>query len=213
MALFPDSDPRPDRVDIEPGAVLLPRFALPWEENVRAALEGIVRDAPPRRMETPAGSMSVDMTSCGEVGWTSDRKGYRYSETDPRSGSPWPAMPRDWLDLAQRAAGAAGFPGFEPDSCLINSYAVGARMGLHQDRDERDPSHPVVSVSFGLPAVFLFGGAKRTDRARRVPLLHGDAIVWGGSVRGAFHGIAPLKAGVPTAFGTRRVNLTFRRAR
>jgi DNA oxidative demethylase len=181
---------------------------------VRRDLEAIVHAAPPRRMEVPGGSsMSVDMTSCGAVGWTSDRKGYRYSETDPLSGLPWPAMPREWHDLAQGAAATAGFSAFDPDSCLINSYAVGARMGLHQDRDEMDRDQPVVSVSFGLPAVFLFGGAKRTDRARRLPLLHGDVIVWGGPVRGAYHGIAPLKAGAPTIFGSRRVNLTFRRAR
>lgn len=193
--------------------MLLPRFALPWEEAVRLELSTILAEAPFRHMQTPGGfRMSVAMTSCGAVGWTTDRKGYRYRPDDPERGAPWPAMPPSWQQLAREAASTAGYAGFAPDSCLINAYEVGARMSLHQDRDECDFTQPVVSVSFGLPATFLFGGAQRTDKPRRIPLLHGDALVWGGPVRLAFHGIAPLKAGASTPFGNRRINLTFRRA-
>ncbi len=202
-----------DRVIIAPEAVLLRRFALPFEDDVRLGVEAIVADAPFRQMRTPRGYlMSVAMTSCGSLGWTTDRGGYRYRDADPASGRAWPPMPPRWRELARTAAEAGGFAGFDPDSCLVNAYAPGAKMGLHQDRDERDLDQPVVSVSFGLPATFLFGGAERGDRARRVPLEHGDVVVWGGAARLAFHGIAPLKAGLPTAFGSRRINLTFRRA-
>lgn len=213
MELFPDADPRAPRAVVAPGAVLLPRFALPWEDAVRTALPDLARAAPFRRMQTPGGFlMSVEMTSCGTSGWTSDRRGYRYRREDPASGAPWPAMPDTWRALAGEAAAAAGWPGFEPDACLINRYEPGARMSLHQDRNERDLSQPVVSVSFGLPAVFLFGGPARADRAVRIPLLHGDVVAWGGDARLAFHGIAPLKSGAPTHFGLQRINLTFRRA-
>jgi DNA oxidative demethylase len=213
VELFPATDPRAASVAIVPGATLLPRFALPWEDAVRAELARIVLAAPLRRMETPGGfRMSVAMTSCGAAGWTTDRKGYRYRAADPRGGAAWPAMPDSWRELATAAARAGGFDGFVPDTCLINSYEPGARMSLHQDRDERDLTQPVVSVSFGLPATFLFGGLQRTDRPRRMALLHGDVVVWGGPARMAFHGITPVKTAAPTSFGARRVNLTFRRA-
>jgi alkylated DNA repair protein (DNA oxidative demethylase) len=211
--LFPAADPRPARIDIAPGAVLLPRFALPWEDAVRLGLEHIAARAPLRRMQTPGGfTMSVGMTSCGAVGWTTDRRGYRYRAEDPLSGLPWPPLPQPWLELARSAAQVGGFDAFDPDSCLINSYDPGARMSLHQDRNEADIAQPVVSVSFGLPATFLFGGAQREERPQRMPLQHGDVVVWGGPARLFYHGIAPLKAGPPGPFGARRVNLTFRRA-
>jgi alkylated DNA repair protein (DNA oxidative demethylase) len=156
--------------------------------------------------------MSVAMTNCGMAGWLTDRKGYRYGIQDPDSGAPWPPLPAAFSELATQAADAAGFPGFTPDVCLINCYAPGARMSLHQDKDERNLDAPIVSVSLGLPAKFLFGGAKRSDRPQRVSLHHGDVVVWGGAARMNFHGIAPLADGLHAATGRKRLNLTLRRA-
>jgi len=166
-----------------------------------------------RHMLTPGGQrMSAAMTNCGRTGWVSDRGGYRYQSVDPCTGRPWPAMPKEWIALSARAAACAGFPRFEPDACLINRYEPGARLTLHQDRNERDFSAPVVSVSLGLPAVFLFGGEQRDDPVRRAPLFHGDVVVWGGSQRLAFHGIQPLADGCHPELGRCRINLTLRRA-
>lgn len=213
MDLFAGVDPRAARVDFAPGAVLLPGFAAAIGDAVCEELERLTAIAPFRHMETPGGfRMSVAMTSCGAAGWTTDRGGYRYRREDPASGEPWPAMPSAWHALARDAAATAGYPHFAPDSCLVNQYAIGARMSLHQDRNERDLAQPVVSASFGLPATFLFGGPERADRAQRLPLRHGDVVVWGGATRLAFHGVAPVRAGPATAFGQRRINLTFRKA-
>jgi len=156
--------------------------------------------------------MSVAMTNCGPVGWVSDRKGYRYSPIDPETGRPWPEMPSVFLNLAAGAAAEAGYSGFQPDACLINRYEPGTRMGLHQDRDEQDFSAPIVSVSLGLSAVFLWGGLSRSDRPRRIALEHGDVVVWGGPSRLTFHGIAPLAEDDHPLTGRARVNLTFRKA-
>jgi alkylated DNA repair protein (DNA oxidative demethylase) len=164
-------------------------------------------------MLTPGGQrMSVAMTSCGALGWITDRRGYRYVSADPESGRAWPRMPPTFLRLAAAAAEAAGFPGFVPDACLINRYEPGTRLSLHRDEDERDLSAPVVSVSLGLPATFLFGGARRTDATQRVALQHGDVVVWGGPARLNYHGVAPLAAGRYPALANCRINLTFRRA-
>jgi alkylated DNA repair protein (DNA oxidative demethylase) len=157
--------------------------------------------------------MSVSMTSCGAAGWVSDRCGYRYDAIDPDSGKPWPAMPEVFRELAALAAAQAGFSEFDPDVCLINRYVPGARLTLHQDRDERDGRAPIVSVSLGLPAVFQFGGPKRSDPTRRIPLVHGDVAVWGGPARFFHHGVLPLKPGCHPLTGEQRINLTFRRAR
>lgn len=195
------------------GAVLLRGYARPAEAGLIAALQEIEAQAPFRRMFTPGGhQMSVAMTSCGEAGWVTDRRGYRYDGADPQSGKPWPAMPELFRGLAVQAAQEAGFPGFAPDACLINRYEPGARMSLHQDRDEEDFSAPIVSVSLGLPAIFLFGGLKRTDKPQRYRLVHGDVVVWGGPSRLFFHGIAPLADGEHSVLGRKRINLTFRRA-
>ena len=156
--------------------------------------------------------MSVGMTNCGALGWTSSRTGYRYTCTDPLTGQPWPPMPACFAGLALRAATEAGFDHFKPDACLINRYEPGARMARHQDRDEDDLGAPIVSVSLGLPAVFLFGGLQRSDRPARWPLAHGDVVVWGGASRLAFHGVGPLADGEHHSLGTQRINLTFRRA-
>ena len=195
------------------GASLLRGFALPFMPGLFAALEDILAAAPFRHLVTPGGyTMSVAMTNCGSAGWITDRAGYRYDRIDPLTGSPWPAMPACFLDLAGAAGEAAGFPGFRPDACLINRYVPGARLSLHQDRDERDMSHPIVSVSLGLPATFLFGGLKRGDPARKFTLRHGDVAVWGGPSRLRFHGVTELKDGNDETFGRQRINLTFRGA-
>ena len=177
------------------------------------AVASVTAAAPFRRMVTPGGyTMSIEMTNCGLLGWVTDRRGYRYVTTDPATGRGWPPLPAIFLDVATSAARAAGFPGFEPDACVVNRYEPGTRLSLHQDRNERDFSAPIVSVSLGLPAVFLFGGPKRQDRPRRVRLEHGDVVVWGGSSRLAFHGVAPLADGEHPLTARYRINLTFRKA-
>jgi alkylated DNA repair protein (DNA oxidative demethylase) len=196
------------------GAVLLRGLAKPVEAELIAALREIVAHAPFRHMVTPGGhSMSVAMTNCGSFGWVTDRTGYRYDANDPESAKPWPAMPPSFCELARQAALEAGFVSFAPDACLINRYEPGAKMSLHQDKDEKDFGAPIVSVSLGLPAVFLFGGLKRSDKPRRFRLEHGDVVVWGGPSRLYFHGIAPLADGEHPLLGRQRINLTFRKAR
>lgn len=196
-----------------PGARWLGGFACGVEEPLLAALHEIEAAAPFRHMVTPGGyRMSVAMTNCGPLGWVSDSKGYRYDRRDPASGLDWPPMPEVFADLAARAADLAGFPGFVPDACLINRYQPGAKLTLHQDRDELDMSAPIVSVSLGLPAVFVFGGTRRTDPTVRLPLSHGDVVVWGGPARLAFHGVLSLREGYHPRLGAQRINLTFRKA-
>jgi alkylated DNA repair protein (DNA oxidative demethylase) len=196
------------------GAVLLRGFVGAAEAELIAALRNIAAAAPFRRMVTPGGhQMSVAMTNCGNAGWVTDRTGYRYDAADPESGQPWPAMPPLFRELADRAAGRAGFAGFAPDVCLINRYVPGAKMSLHQDEDELDFAAPIVSVSLGLPAIFLFGGLKRSDKPQRFRLEHGDIAVWGGPSRLFFHGVAPLADGEHPVMGPQRLNLTFRKIR
>lgn len=207
-------DTRPARQPIADGAVLLRGLLGDDEAALIAALRAVVAAAPFRHMQTPGGHrMSVAMSNCGVLGWVTDRSGYRYAATDPDSGAPWPAMPAPFRALAQQAAAQAGFPGFEPDACLINRYQPGAKMALHQDKDERDFAAPIVSVSLGLPATFLFGGMARSDKPQRLALRHGDVVAWGGPARLAYHGVAPLKDGSHPLFGPQRINLTFRKAR
>lgn len=203
----------PAREPLAPDACLLHGFALEASTALAAAAERIEAAAPFRHLETPGGfRMSVAMTNCGALGWVSDRRGYRYESCDPLSGKPWPAMPPVFIELAEAAAQAGGFPGFAPDACLLNRYEPGARLTLHQDKDERDFASPIVSVSLGLPATFLFGGCTRSERRRRVPLEHGDVVVWGGVSRLRHHGILPVKEGSHPLLGAQRLNLTFRRA-
>lgn len=216
MDLFervPRSSGLPATEHLGPGAVLLRGFALPVVAAVLDDLRSTISVAPFRHMITPGGfRMSVAMSSCGALGWITDRRGYRYGRTDPESGRLWPRMPDSFRVLAVDAAAAAGFRGFEPDACLINRYDPGARMTLHQDKNERDFSQPIVSVSLGLAAVFLFGGEARTVRPARVRLEHGDVVVWGGPSRLVFHGVMPLREGVHPLLGPHRINLTFRKA-
>jgi DNA oxidative demethylase len=214
LAMTPDLfEKPPGDVALAEGAMLLGGFAKSVEASLLAAIERVVAAAPFRHLVTPGGyRMSVAMTNCGAAGWVSDRTGYRYDPIDPESGEPWPAMPRVFADLAARAAAAAGFGDVSPDVCLINCYEPGARLSLHQDRNERDFQIPIVSVSLGLPATFLFGGMKRSDRPRRIALHHGDVVVWGGPARMAFHGVMPLADGEHPLTGRRRLNLTFRHA-
>jgi len=195
------------------GFVLLAGYALPYEIELLKELDQIIDAAPLRHMVTPGGySMSVATTSCGQVGWVSDRTGYRYSENNPESGKQWPAMPEIFSSLAEAAAKEAGFPNFIPDACLINRYEANSKLSLHQDKDEKDFKSPIVSVSLGLPATFLFGGLERKDPVHRTVLSHGDIVVWGGANRLAYHGVSPLKDGFHPKLGNCRINLTFRKA-
>ena len=195
------------------GAAILRGFARAYDRDVMAALDDVVAAAPFRHMVTPGGfRMSVAMTNCGALGWVSDAQGYRYDALDPDTGIAWPALPRALRELATHAASRVGFAGFLPDACLVNRYAPGARLTLHQDRNERDFGAPIVSVSLGLPAMFLFGGLKRTDRPQRVSLTHGDTVVWGGPSRLRYHGVAAVRAGHHERLGGCRINLTFRKA-
>ena len=207
-------DGRPSREAMAEGAVLLRGFARAFEAELLPELRAIVQQAPFRHLITPGGHrMSVAMTSCGSVGWVSDSAGYRYDAIDPESSQPWPAMPTVLRRLAADAASDAGFSGFEPEACLINRYVPGAKLSLHQDKDELDFAAPIVSVSLGLPAIFLFGGLKRADKPRRYRLEHGDVVVWGGPSRLFFHGVAPLADGEHAVMARQRINLTFRKVR
>jgi alkylated DNA repair protein (DNA oxidative demethylase) len=201
---------------IEPitkGAAVLRGFARHQAAELVAVLNEVTAAAPFRNMTTPGGfRMSVAMTNCGRAGWVTDRKGYRYDPVDPMTGCAWPAMPEAFQRLARRAAVTAGYPGFEPDACLINRYEPGTRLSLHRDENERDLTAPIVSVSFGLPAIFLFGGKSRADRPRRIRLESGDVVVWGGPLRLVYHGVAPLAEGEHPLTGQRRINLTLRKA-
>jgi alkylated DNA repair protein (DNA oxidative demethylase) len=197
-----------------PQARVLHGFALPLADALREGIEAVAEVAPFRHLVTPGGHvMQVAMTNCGHFGWCSDRRGYRYDPVDPQTGQPWPAFPPAFVALAGEAAEAAGFPGYRPDACLVNRYAPGTRLSLHQDRDEDDRIAPIVSVSLGLPATFLFGGFARGDRTVRVPLMHGDVVVWGGVDRMRFHGVLPVPPGLHPATGGCRLNLTFRKVR
>jgi DNA oxidative demethylase len=212
--LFPETPAlRRAREAMGAGAVLLRGAALAAERDLLAAIAGVAAAAAFRRMTTPGGFvMSVAMTNCGTAGWMTDRAGYRYTRHDPLTGKPWPAMPASFLALARAAAAEAGYPGFVPDACLINRYEPGARLSLHQDRDEADLAHPIVSVSLGLPAIFQFGGPQRGDPVTRYALHHGDVAVWGGPSRLHHHGVLALKEGEHPATGRCRINLTLRRA-
>jgi alkylated DNA repair protein (DNA oxidative demethylase) len=205
--------PSGSREQLEPGAFVLRALAVAEAPALLAAIDSVSRAAPWRHMTTPGGwRMSVAMTNCGNAGWLSDASGYRYDAIDPQTRRRWPAMPEAFAALAARAAGAAGFDRFVPDACLVNRYEPGARLTLHQDRDEQDFGAPIVSVSLGAPASFLWGGARRSQRPRRVRLEHGDVVVWGGPARLHFHGVDPLREAHHPLTGSMRFNLTFRRA-
>ncbi|QHE90672.1 DNA oxidative demethylase AlkB [Pandoraea fibrosis] len=215
LDLFGNDDARhdsPQTDELGPGAFVLRGFAQPQLTTLQADIDAVIAQAPLRHWLTPGGKrMSVAMTNCGEVGWISDRMGYRYGAHDPLSRQPWPSMPASFEVLAQHAAEAAGYRDFRPDACLINRYALDARLTLHQDRDERELGAPIVSVSLGLPAIFLWGGLQRSDRTRRVRLAPGDVVVWGGPSRLAYHGIASVEGSFDAQ--AVRYNLTFRQAR
>ena len=211
LDLFADESPWSE--PLAPGAVILRRQAREQSAVLLAAIEQVAATSPFRQMVTPGGyTMSVAMTNCGPYGWSTDRHGYCYAAVDPLSGKPWPVIPECFRQLAQSAAARAGYPAFDPDACLINRYQPGAKLSLHQDKDEAQLDAPIVSVSLGLPATFQFGGLKRTDPLQRVWLEHGDVVVWGGESRLFYHAILPLKAGSHPQVGPWRYNLTFRRA-
>lgn len=208
--LWQDSSP----LALGPQAFCYPGLALDCAPQLLHALHHITAQAPWRQMLTPGGQrMSIANSGCGALSWISDAQGYRYAARDPLTGQPWPAMPAALLQLAQQAAAQAGFADFAPDACLINRYAPGARLSLHQDRDEQDLSAPIVSISLGLPAVFLWGGLQRSQRPQRLPLHHGDVLVWGGVDRLRFHGVLPVADGSHPLCGRQRINFTLRKAR
>ncbi len=208
-----DETPMQGDETLAPGAAVLRGFATDRATELLEGIRRVTASAPFRHLVTPGGfTMSVAMTNCGEAGWVSDRTGYRYDRIDPESGRPWPPMPKAFIELAQSAAARLSFSPFEPDVCLINCYTPGTRLSLHQDRDEKGYVDPIVSVSLGLPAIFQWGGDKRSDRPQRVPLAHGDVVVWGGPSRLRFHGVLPLKEGEHPLVGRQRLNLTFRKA-
>lgn len=210
--LFESDSVEPSCERLEEGAVLLRGFATAQAAALVEEVAKIARVAPFRRLVTPGGySMSVAMTNCGRVGWVSDRSGYRYDPRDPETGVPWSPLPSSFAAVAVQAAEAAGFAGYDPDACLINQYSVGSKLGLHRDRDEKDAWAPIVSVSLGLAAVFLWGGKRRPDPQRRLRVENGDVAVWGGPARFVYHGIAPLKDGHHPLTGATRINLTFRK--
>lgn len=212
MPLFDSHPLPPSHEPLEEGAALLRGFAAAEAPLLVEEVARIAQTAPFRHLVTPGGyTMSVAMTNCGPVGWVSDVTGYRYAPADPGTGAPWPAMPDLFLGLARRAAAEVGFLNYAPDACLINRYVAGARLGLHQDRDEKDPWAPIVSVSLGLPAVFLWGGKRRSDPLRRLRVESGDIAVWGGPARFTYHGVAPLKDGQHPLTCAARLNLTFRK--
>ena len=213
LPLFAISPPAAQE-EIAPGAWVMRGFALDCAEALLTEIDRIAARSPFRHLVTPGGkSMSVAMTNCGRLGWFSDRRGYRYTPIDPETGAAWPAMPSRFAKLACDAAHAAGFDEYAPDVCLINRYEIGTRLTLHRDQDERDHHSPIVSVSLGLPAAFLFGGLARNDAQRRVPVVHGDVVAWGGPARMRYHGVLPIKEGEHSLTGARRYNLTFRVAR
>jgi len=207
--LFGLDAPPPSREPLEEGAVVLRGFALGEAASLVAEAARVAEAAPFRHLTTPGGfTMSVAMTNCGRVGWVSDGAGYRYSPVDPATGMPWPTMPAPFLDVSARAAAEAGFAQYDPDACLINRYTAGAKLGMHRDRDEKDAWSPIVSVSLGLPAVFLWGGKRRGDAVRRLRVENGDVVVWGGPARFVYHGVAPLKDGQHALTGAARLNIT-----
>jgi len=212
--LFADDAPPLADEPLDAGAMLLRGFATAHAAALKDDIARVAAAAPFRHLVTPGGfRMSVAMTNCGELGWVSDRRGYRYDPVDPDSGERWPAMPASFRALAVAAAARAGYAAFAPDACLINRYEPGARLSMHQDRDEKDLRAPIVSVSLGLPAVFLWGGDARGDKARRIALQHGDVVVWGGPSRLRFHGVLALKDGEHPFAGASRINITFRKVR
>ena len=211
MDLFEKTDEQ--TLHIAEGAMLLRRFALTNEVHLLNDLKSIIAKSPLCHMVTAGGfTMSVAMTNCGKLGWVSDKKGYRYDALNPSTGAPWQAMPMSFMQLATQAAAVAGFANFVPDACLINQYQPAARMSLHQDKDEQDFTQPIVSVSLGCAATFLFGGLKRSDKPTKILLQHGDVVIWGGKSRLNYHGIMPVQANNHEAFGAYRYNLTFRKA-
>jgi len=214
LDLFGDDDTaQQGREAIGPQSFVLRSFALPYADALLQGVDDVTARSPFRHMDTPGGyTMSVALTNCGRLGWTTDARGYRYARIDPMTGQPWPDLPDAFMRLAQAAAAEAGFPGFTPDACLVNRYEPGSRLSLHQDKNERDYDAPIVSVSLGMPAVFLFGGNDRADKALRVPLFHGDVVVWGGVDRLRYHGVMPMKDLPHPRLGSQRINFTLRKA-
>ena len=208
MNLFTQLETEPTYEEVTPGAVLMRGLALPQDREFLAAVDTITAAAPVHHAVTPSGlPMGVMVTDCGD----SRAFANRWDPANPTHKRVWPPMPVVLRDFAIRCAVRAGFPKFRPDACHINQYEAGIKLGLHQDRHECDMTQPIVSVSFGLECVFLFGGLQRMDKPRHILLEHGDVFVWGGPARMCFHGVQPLKPGSHPLTGPYRINLTFRK--
>ncbi len=200
--------------NIRDDVVVLRQYANKQAAEILKEVELITAVAPFRKMKTPSGlSMSAELTSCGKYGWISDQQGYRYSKSDPLNNNAWPKLPELFFKFGREAAKKAGFSDFKPDVCMINRYAPASKMSLHQDRNERDFSEkaPIVSLSLGVPANFYFGGLERSDPTIKIPLIHGDVVVWGGKSRLCFHGVGVIKDDYHPMLGNFRINLTFRK--
>ena len=192
-------------------AVVLRQYLVNRSDELAEAIKTIEAKAPFRHMKTAGGfTMSAAITGCGDYGWISDRQGYRYSKVDPVTAQPWPEMPEVLKTIGKECARKAGYSDYNPDACLINRYSPGAKMSLHQDKDERDFTAPIVSISLGVPATFLFGGQQRADKTIKVPVMHGDVVVWGGTSRLFFHGVSTIKSAYHPFWGESRINITFR---
>jgi len=208
MGLFSLLDVEPTHEELYPGAVLMRGLALPQDAEFFAAIETVIAAAPLHNAATPSGlPMSVMVTDCG----TPEAFRRRYAPGNPKDRKMWPPIPRVLFDFSLRCAVRAGFPQFRPDSCHINRYQAGTKLGLHQDRHEFDLQQPIVSVSFGLECIFLLGGLERSDPVKRILLEHGDVVVWGGPSRLRYHGVPPLKPGHHPMTGPYRYNVTFRK--
>lgn len=208
-SLFADAPPV-----LPPGLFLRAGLLDPANQRaLHAAVLEIASVAPFAQARTKGGLTSAAMTNCGDAGWWSDLKGYRYERQHPETGRPWPPMPAVFLNTVAAAVAGTPWPDFVPDACLINFYGDGARMGLHQDRDERDFSQPIITVSLGADGDFLVGGRTRTERAQVLPVRNGDVLIMGGESRMRFHGIRKIHPGTsPLAGLAGRISLTFRRA-
>jgi len=208
MNLFSQLAAEPTHEEIFPGATLMRGLAQAQDGEFLEAMQGVLSAAPLHHATTPTGlPMGVMVSDCG----TPEAFRRRWDPANPAVRQMWPPMPRALLDFSLRCAVRAGFPLFRPDTCHVNRYQAGTKLGLHQDRHECDMSQPIVSVSFGLECVFLLGGLERTDSPKRILLEHGDVIVWGGPSRMRFHGVQPLKPGHHPLTGPYRYNLTFRK--
>lgn len=214
MSLFPDIEEA-----LPEGVVLFrKRLSLADQRAMLGDVADVIARAPLFRPQMPTGPYMINtLTNCGERGWVSDKRGYRYQQTHPETTQPWPPIPRTIQALAIDAVREAGFGDFEPDACLVNVYAADGRLSLHRDYDEAEFKWPIASLSFGNDADFQIGGLKRAGKTQTVRLHSGDVLVFGGPSRLRYHGVRKIIPGTsplehPVLPPGGRINLTLRRA-